>query len=576
MKIESNIWQRVPGTADVEFFPIITKPSVVSSNCYIFAAPESILIIDPGANHEQTELIGRVVSDALALSHRPVLIFLTHCHQDHSQEAGALELPANTEIRRFAHEAGVEALQRGDRDLTVNYLYPWRPEICRARFDGRLFASVNESQPIVFEFSNTFRVPLHDEPIQIPNGDLLKRQWMPFGRTGRLEIYHTPGHSKCSISLQIGSILALGDLPFTANPGLCGLNGWDHADFMETLRKMDWLLETAGITVCCPGHGYCLPAESMREKLRILAREAGDFSGVLILDEDRITSLKNYVDELLEESTALFTILSGRLYTVSFYLSALEEQSAADRVLGMLNMDWIESILSEFRRFVQAFNAGGMPEITVVLKGAQLARSLQEILSEEHVSRLLGLPIVGRAKRLLFDFLGALHGLQFLNTEEPTQVNHLISQILSRAKSGIESDSSDLLHMLDNDQSFLDGLTRRLAAHSLLRDIEFEFDPAPQLRDANVGAERLDHILTTVMEGMAGAGASQIKISTEIIRDHVVIRLSTQQPVSPDALGYRRLNLYNRMLGWLGGSLEFKPQPHNTELLIRLVASESC
>ena len=134
MKIEANVWQKVPGTNFIEIFPIITKPSIVSSNCYILAAPEAILIIDPGASPEQTKHISETVNAALAASHRPVLVFLTHCHQDHSQEAGGFELPAGTEIKRFAHEAGVEALKRGDRNLTVAYLYPWSPEICPARF----------------------------------------------------------------------------------------------------------------------------------------------------------------------------------------------------------------------------------------------------------------------------------------------------------------------------------------------------------------------------------------------------------------------------------------------------------
>src|SRR5262245_746342 len=119
LKMEGNVWQRVPGTTAVDIFPIITRPSIVPSNCYILAGPQAILVIDPGASPEQTKQISHVVSDALARSQRPVLVFLTHCHQDHSQEAGSLELPAGTDVRRFAHEAGVEALHRGDRQLTV-------------------------------------------------------------------------------------------------------------------------------------------------------------------------------------------------------------------------------------------------------------------------------------------------------------------------------------------------------------------------------------------------------------------------------------------------------------------------
>ncbi|MCE3242567.1 MAG: beta-lactamase domain protein, partial [Deltaproteobacteria bacterium] len=131
MKIEANVWQKVSGTPSVDIFPIIPKANCVSSNCYIFSAPEALVVVDPGASAEQTGQISRILTDALTVSQRPVLLFLTHCHQDHSQEAD-LELPTGTEVKRFAHKSGVEALKHRDRNLTTAYLYPWNPEICTA------------------------------------------------------------------------------------------------------------------------------------------------------------------------------------------------------------------------------------------------------------------------------------------------------------------------------------------------------------------------------------------------------------------------------------------------------------
>src|SRR5919106_6828370 len=100
MKIEADVWQKVPGTASVEIFPIIPRANCVSSNCFIFSAPDALVVVDPGASAEQTRQISRILTDALTVSQRPVLLFLTHCHQDHSQEA-SLELPAGIEIKRF-------------------------------------------------------------------------------------------------------------------------------------------------------------------------------------------------------------------------------------------------------------------------------------------------------------------------------------------------------------------------------------------------------------------------------------------------------------------------------------------
>jgi len=573
MKIEANVWQKVPGTPSVEIFPIIPKANCVSSNCYIFSASDALLVVDPGASPEQTQQISRILTEALALSQRPVLVFLTHCHQDHSQEAG-LELPVGIEVKRFAHQAGVEALKHRDRNLTTAYLYPWNPEICTARFEGVLFASSPASESAL-QLADGRRFELHTEPIAMPDGATLQHQWLPLGAGNRLEIYHTPGHSACSISLRVGSLLMLGDLPFAANPGVCGLDGWNHADLLETLRKVDWLLEMPDITVCCPGHGYCVSAQSMREKLRLMEAEASNLTGVPLMDAERISALKIYADELLEETAALLTIFSGRLYTVSYYLSLLEEDSAASRLLATLDIDQIDRILSDFRLIVEAFKTSTMPEWTVVLKGVQVARSLQKVLAAEHVQQLLDFSLVNRAQRQLDDFLSVVRGLQFLQTEQAGAVNEVIAELLKRTKEATVTESTDLMEAVDDEQSFLQALTRRLTAHSPLRDIEFEFAPAIQETNANIGTERLDDILTNLMEGMAGIGVKHISIVTRMASSHVEILLSSREQMDPAGFGKRRLDLYNRTLGWLGGSLECSQHEGSAEFIIRLPALES-
>jgi glyoxylase-like metal-dependent hydrolase (beta-lactamase superfamily II) len=576
MKVEANVWQKVPGTASVEIFPIIPKANCVSSNCYIFSAPDALVVVDPGANARQTQQITRVLTDALAVSQRPILVFLTHCHQDHSQEAGGLELPAGMEIKRFAHQAGVEALKQHDRNLTTAYLYPWNPEICTARFEGVLFASSPASEPAVLELADGRRLELYTEPIAMPDGATLERQWLSLGGGNRLEIYCTPGHSACSISLRIGALLMLGDLPFAANPGVCGLDGWNHADLLQTLHKVDWLLQMPVITVCCPGHGYCVAAPSMREKLRLMEAEASNLTAVPLMDAERISGLKIYVDELLEETAALLTIFSGRLYTVSYRLSMLEEDdSAASRVLESMDIDQIDRILSDFRRIAEAFNTSAMPEWTVVLKGVQVARSLQNVLSAEHVRQLLDFSLVDRAQRRLEDFLNLVRGLQFLQTEQPGAANEIIAKLVKRTKETTMMESTDLMESLDDDPSFLQALTRRLAAYSPLRDIELEFTPAAQETKANIGAERLDDILTNLMEGMAGMGVKHISIATRVASGEVEIRLSSRERMDPAAFAKRRLDLYNRTLGWLGGNLECNEQDGSAEFTIRLPALET-
>jgi hypothetical protein len=81
--------------------------------------------------------------------------------------------------------------------------------------------------------------------------------------------------------------------------------------------------------------------------------------------------------------------------------------------------------------------------------------------------------------------------------------------------------------------------------------------------------------LTNLMEGIAGIGVKHISIVTHVASGHVEIRLSSREQMHPAGFGKRRLDLYNRTLGWLGGSLESSQHGGNAELIIRLPALES-
>jgi hypothetical protein len=191
------------------------------------------------------------------------------------------------------------------------------------------------------------------------------------------------------------------------------------------------------------------------------------------------------------------------------------------------------------------------------------------------VQQILDFHLVDRAQRRLLDFLSLVHGLQFLRTEQPKAANEVIAELLKRAKGAQSAQSNDLMEAVDDDQAFLQALTRRLDTHSRLRNIDFEFTPAPQETNANIGAERLDDLLTNLLEGMAGVGVKRINIATRVASGQVEIRLSSRERMDPAAFGKRRLDLYNRTLGWLGGSLECNQDSGGAEFVMRLPALQS-
>jgi hypothetical protein len=74
---------------------------------------------------------------------------------------------------------------------------------------------------------------------------------------------------------------------------------------------------------------------------------------------------------------------------------------------------------------------------------------------------------------------------------------------------------------------------------------------------------------------MAGLGAKQISVTTSVASGQVEIRLSSREQMDAAAFGKRRLDLYNRTLGWLGGSLECNQNNRGAEFVMRLPALQS-
>ena len=162
-----------------------------------------------------------------------------------------------------------------------------------------------------------------------------------------------------------------------------------------------------------------------------------------------------------------------------------------------------------------------------------------------------------------------MRGLQFLSVESPSRVNSVLAQLVARVKSHADTDASELLALADDRRSFVEVLTRRLAARSPLAEVAVDYAEACRQSEAAIAPERLDDIVTSLIEGMAAAGARHIRLGTEAVNQQLLVRLSADIRIAGEALGPRRLALYERTLGWLGGSLE-REQDEPTTILLRL------
>ena len=170
----------------------------IGTNCYILEHDNKIAVIDPG------DEAGRILGELKKSDAQVEYILLTHGHYDHTTAVPELH-KALPEAKIYIHQA--DANGAGSR------LFPLAGQV-----DGLL---------------------LYDEGDALPLGSLT------------IEVLHTPGHSKGSVTLRAGDVLFTGDTLFAGSMGRTDLSGGDEGEIMASLKRLG---ELEGSFTVCPGH----------------------------------------------------------------------------------------------------------------------------------------------------------------------------------------------------------------------------------------------------------------------------------------------------------------------------------
>ena len=170
----------------------------IGTNCYILEHDNKIAVIDPG------DEAGRILGELKKSDAQVEYILLTHGHYDHTTAVPELH-KALPEAKIYIHQA--DANGAGSR------LFPLAGQV-----DGLL---------------------LYDEGDALPLGSLT------------IEVLHTPGHSKGSVTLRAGDVLFTGDTLFAGSMGRTDLPGGDEGEIMASLKRLG---ELEGSFTVCPGH----------------------------------------------------------------------------------------------------------------------------------------------------------------------------------------------------------------------------------------------------------------------------------------------------------------------------------
>ena len=183
----------------------------IGTNCYFLQDEESGLmaIIDPGDDWE------RILHQVKKAEGEVKYILLTHGHYDHTTAVPDL-VKALPGVQVYIHQA--------DANGAGSQLFPLAAQV---------------------EDLNNY-----DEGDTLPLGSLT------------IEVLHTPGHSKGSVTLRVGDVLFTGDTLFCGSCGRTDLRGGSYEEIMASLKRLG---ELEGDFHVCPGHDRTSTLERERK-----------------------------------------------------------------------------------------------------------------------------------------------------------------------------------------------------------------------------------------------------------------------------------------------------------------------
>ncbi len=232
-------WTRVPGTHATDLLARVGKPSILCSNTYLLRSPEALAVIDPGTDERAAARLRDALLQERRAHPRPVYVLLTHCHYDHT---GALPVFLDPELGAtlVCHGLGLTALMRGDTRLPM------------PTFFGREPVPVPGGVPL-FAPGPGASLPQPPGLAEESDGPDGPRAVLSLGGGDALSIRPTPGHTPDSLTFCLGQFVFPGDIPFAANPGVAGVQGWDAAALGDSLALLGGLCRQ-GLTLLS-GHG---------------------------------------------------------------------------------------------------------------------------------------------------------------------------------------------------------------------------------------------------------------------------------------------------------------------------------
>jgi glyoxylase-like metal-dependent hydrolase (beta-lactamase superfamily II) len=552
--MESEIFHKIGEAERLELYPYIRKIDMMSSNSYIISSSGQIGLIDPGGLDVQMDRLMEVIRHLYDERPRPVVVYLTHVHADHSFELCRSSIFEDFDRVAVAVQAeGARSLERGDPKMTLSHLL--RKEISPISPEVTLLSLGDLTKPVRrrLDLGRGAALEYETASLGIGGGIVLNSQRMDLGAGDALEIYRTPGHSPDSICIRAGDVLFLGDLLLASNPGVAGLPGWSREDQMESIRRILWVLERGEVRLCYPGHGRPLNVETTRRTLLQLLQYTESLGQVLI-DEGWAKEAADNSTITIQELERLFTIIGGRLILISSVLEDLEEGDAAGDAEALVDIAALDALFFRWHDKIQRRRGEKeILDITLVHEAGRIVGKLDNIFERDGASELFEDHLLRRAERLLNDYMVTYRGFrppQCLRTGD-------LNSILRGSIDGFLKKPYDEGAILEaeTEEDYLRALAARISYVNLPERVAVTFEGSEGLPPAIVDGERLTDLVIDLLERLAAARAEEIAVRTFEDGGAVTVRISGRGPAVLDPFRHDEMRYLERSITLCGGAL---------------------
>lgn len=501
----ARAWEPVPGLGGVTLLPFVRKLDTISSNSYLLATPDVIVLVDPGGLESQAHCVAEAVREARAEKARPLVVFLTHIHTDHFCSVLHERVFGDERSTLLAvHALAAPALAAGDRRMTLAELTG--QEVRPVLAGLPLFAS---DGPRRERFANGAAVTIEAARERWPGH--LRCERITFGPGPALEVFQTPGHSPDSICLRLGPLLFIGDVLFAASPGIAGVPGWDQGALLRSLDGLVALCGEGGPGLVLPGHGNPVRGADAARLLGAVRDDAAQLHGIAEVNAQRVEELAAYADACIEQVHELIAVMAGRLMCVSYLLAELGEGEAARSLGSRLNTRVIDDVLAMFHAFTLEYRAGRERPHVLALKAGQVVAKVARTFRPDDVAGVVDGGWIDRVGRLLSGYTHALRGFSPPPERRAENVAAVLQALLARHSQPVCSDD-DLLGATDDQREFVRQLESRAGTRPLLAAVEVELlHEEPELVAA-LDRVQFEGLLTCLLEDLVGRAAKRIAV----------------------------------------------------------------